>query len=330
MRFCALLYALLTMYALSAHAQTDSPLSPRYTKGIGVKHHSFGLVEIMANGSFPCTDIDRRVHTYTLDAKKADPRIVFLPVNEFMKDSPAQKAGLACGDSIFAVNGRDVTSVEELRRAINTGSESQVTLNVMRPDEIETTDRGRIHIKTWREVEVRTDTMQIDWVAEMSKQGPQAERSVVYNDGVGPFMSFGTESYFHEATPGNIVYRCALRYLGESSEIHIESLYFHLLGEDDERLQIPNRTMKVFEYTAKVEDEGLPTRVDIPIYVARQIHMKKNTEAVEKYGRTQVIGTGKRNDWYSWQRETIHCFFPEALSRKIEAKKKRFGQVSGR
>lgn len=300
-------------------------MSPRYTKGVGVQLNN---MLSLAAGSFDCVGEDRQFRTYKFDRTKSDKRVFYLAVREFPKGSPAWKAGLTCGDSIYRVNGKDVTSVDALRAAINSSTEETVTLNVLRPDETETSEGVTVTVKTWREETVVTGTLTIDWVHESEKRLPLVEPGFAYSDGLGPFTSFSTESVFYETKPGTIVYKCTIRYLGARPELYVDSLYFHLLGPDTARRKIKDGETLVFEHTATVESGGIPAIATIPFSIARPIDIKKTVEYTNAYrGGVGVIDTGEKDDWYAWQVHQLRCFFPETLVHAIEAKKERFRRI---
>ena len=305
--------------AHTAAAQDTDTLSPRYTRGLGVLTSDDFLS--IVNRSYRCHYPDGTITTYVRSREHGR---LYLTVLGTRDGSPAREVGLTCGDVIIGINDREVTSVKELRRAINAQpNTTHVTVHIMRPASFELTDQEITPVESYERRELTIGTLTLDWVEETKKRGSPI-RNYEYRDEFGPPLSVQTESTFTEVTPGFIEYRCSIKYTGEAPVLYFDSLYLSLFGPDETRPDIARDGTKVFALTESVATGGIPKEVHIPIAIARPIHTGQTAPYINKFGgAVGRIHTGQRDDWYAWSPRELICFVPERIERLFESRRQR-------
>lgn len=201
-------YTLFILFSLlvTNFAQAETPLTPRYAQVIGVELGSMlsGFVN-----TYDCTDATNSSRRY----KRAD-RIRGVFVKGVRAKSPAEKAGMQCGDVIVEVNGTGVIDAEAMRKIVTPlPLDSDVRIKLLRPIAGLMDDDARILVTYTDPMEVTMRTMTLDNVAELAKRRPLRTRELIDED-YGPLVNLLTTSTFAERSPGLIEYTCTFVHNG--------------------------------------------------------------------------------------------------------------------
>lgn len=315
-----MLFILYTLLVTNC-ALADTPLTPRYVQVVGAELGS--LLSSFVN-TYDCTDATNSSRRYK---RKEFLRGVF--VRWVRTNSPAEKAGIQCGDVIVEANGTAVLDARALQKIVHPlPLDSEVRLKLLRPASGPLDDDARILVTYGDPVEITIKTVTLDNVAELAKKRPVRTRELIDED-YGPLVNLLTATTFAEQTPGLIEYTCSFVHNGEQAVLPIESPLFFLLGITD-ATDLKRSEKRTINLRGNVEREGIPTLTNIPVFIARRIgtsdeEMNSFLSSVDRstIGVIRGLDSPEKN-WYSWKRTEIRCYLPEALSRKVAEKIYRF------
>lgn len=237
-------------------AHADS-FRKRITPIIGVK---------LASGPFgvfgtTCESPDRLssvVYKHDFEtARNSRPRKDFfaLPIRGVFPNSPAEKAGLACGDGIVAVDGKTVRSTEHLQDMVaNRPVGAPLVLVISKPSVTFVDDMAvRHYLYTDSKEVVVSSTIPHDQVLPILNK--KTINKLEDKTGFGPYFLLEVESTVTELTPEILKYSCVLKNKGEQKRVYLESGLFGFFGTKEQFLILePGQSHSLVTYGNVAED----------------------------------------------------------------------------
>lgn len=311
----ALLAGMVCLFASASNvlAHTE-PLTPRFMRIVGVQFQ--GAPWLLR---FSCSD-DKNALVYKSEGLQRG-----LIVSRTIDDSPAQEAGIHCGDLIIAADGRDVAEYKDLRSIIDSDPDgTSVRLTIARPVPVSINSNGVVFVRYIERRELDLSTIMRDRIAVLQKQ-PALEQMLSINDEFGKKFLLRSTTSFTERPNGMMEYSCSFSHEGEQEIVLLESAYFAALGSTELLPAVRRGETKTYTFTASIEQAGIPVRTSIPIQVDRHLYIGKVQEYIQKTERASGRNDegDDSGDWHSWVPFTAECWVPESVARVIDLKRKR-------
>ena len=311
--------------ALAAPARSqEERLAPRHVQIIGVELGGIGSI---TSDKYECLDrATNTIHRY----RRID-RLFAAAVVSVRPGSPAESAGIRCGDMIVSANEQEVSGAAMLQAVISLLPEnSEVKIGLRSPIPGETGEEAYIQVTLSETTVLTLKTVTLDRVAEQQKNLPMRTRELV-DDQYGPLVNFVATSTFVEKTPGRIQYTCMLSHRGEQKVMPIESPILFMLGIQDAVVNMDRLVDRTISLEGDVAAQGIPTLTYLPLYVARAIDDKQVAPFIRSR-RNATVGVLRdlvpaTGDMYYWHLTQVRCYLPELLSQRIAAKIKRFNRI---
>ncbi len=319
-----MLRLLLFVFALAgapydAHAASDGPLKPRYRQVIGAQLDPFGWLK-----SYWCPDETGFVRKYTRDAYTLGAFI-----SSTRGKSPAEAAGLRCGDVVVGIDDARITEAREMQAAVAAAKGGRVMLTYVRPIVSDIEQEGSRLVTMTRERTVAISTFILDEVAELAAL-PPIQSGQQFFDTYGPAFDLVTETRFTESAPGVIHYECSLTHRGTQEVVPVASLDLALWGGFDAAPEVRIGDNVLFRLDAPVAGYGIPKLMTFKVRAARRIYQDHYAEYVARYKSHTLVIRGLEShetNWYSWVDVAARCYVPERTAREIERKMERLSSA---
>lgn len=304
---------LLTLAGATSVRVDEAPLTPRFMRMIGVH-----LQSAVASPRFLCGERKPTVIYESTDSQRG------LTVSSTIDGSPAQEAGLHCGDLIIAANGQAIDNLLQLRAAIDSDRGAMsIRLTMARPVPVSVNSNGLVSVRYGERREFDLALFMHDRIAMLKDKG-KPEHVLAFDDEYGKKFRLRVTSSFVERANDMMEYSCSFIHEGEQETVLLESPYFSALGSTEFLPVVRRGETKTYTLTSSIE-RGIPVRTSIPIEADRHVYIGKVHEYNKETNRGASLNEegDASGDWHSWIPFTIECWVPESVARAIDRKRKR-------
>ena len=307
MRYQPVIVLLALLFASFAYG--EEALTSRYYNGIGV------TVDTVKNDKeYHCWDEKQGAVRWFRVDHDSGVRVV-----NVRKDSPAEAAGLHCGDIITAVDDRSVveeTEVIELITKAPANTAFRLTLwRPVVPAHLPVTDSKTVHEVHLAHEERFVRSAVLDRIVYKRPDENKLTASEWWSTGGIVKRAVSSESYF-ELTDDRVRYTCIVRNSGPQVLQHVRAPFFSAMGFPEAPFVLKPTTTMSFIFSAEIAEAGIPVSAEVPLQFSDE-WMEESAKRLRERNKDLVFVEDGR--WYIWQGAAAHCWMPEAYRRKLRA-----------